>query len=168
MQRTRASFAVGLNRPVSMDEMVWRETPTSPASSACESPASARAAFSRLQISSEYKVDDDADDRDRHQNARTQRGFVTKLVELVEVHGGYARHDNGERHIRALTMKRIPHEQQRPYHHHHGEHKVARTPLHQLEPLVHSVVVPTALLQNLVLVHGCLLLHRPFASGCFT
>ena len=30
MQRTRASFAVGLNRPVSMDEMVWRETPTSP------------------------------------------------------------------------------------------------------------------------------------------
>ena len=31
MQRTRASFAVGLNRPVSMDEMVWRETPTSPA-----------------------------------------------------------------------------------------------------------------------------------------
>ena len=35
-------------------------------------------------------VDDDADDRDRHQNARTQRGFVTKLVELVEVHGGYA------------------------------------------------------------------------------
>lgn len=35
-----------------MDEMVWRETPTSPASSACESPASARAAFSRLQSSS--------------------------------------------------------------------------------------------------------------------
>ena len=38
MQSIRASLAVGLNCPVSIELMVWRDTPTSFASSPCESP----------------------------------------------------------------------------------------------------------------------------------
>ena len=46
MQRINASFAVGLNCPVSMELMVFRDTPTISASCACERFFSERASFS--------------------------------------------------------------------------------------------------------------------------
>lgn len=48
MLRTRASLAVGLNCPVSIELMVWRDTPTSLASSPWDRFFSARAIFSRF------------------------------------------------------------------------------------------------------------------------
>ena len=48
MHSTRASFAVGLNCPVSMELMVFRDTPTSSASWVWESPRSALATLSRF------------------------------------------------------------------------------------------------------------------------
>lgn len=48
MHRISASFAVGLNCPVSIELMVFRETPTIPARSACEIFCSVRTSFSRF------------------------------------------------------------------------------------------------------------------------
>ena len=47
MQMTRASLAVGLNCPVSMELIVLRDTPTNSASCACERPHSVRERQSR-------------------------------------------------------------------------------------------------------------------------
>ena len=48
MQRMSASLAVGLNWPVSIELIVFRETPTSSASCDWERPFSQRASFRRL------------------------------------------------------------------------------------------------------------------------
>lgn len=48
MQRMSASLAVGLNWPVSIELIVFRETPTSSASCDWERPFSQRASFSRF------------------------------------------------------------------------------------------------------------------------
>lgn len=48
MHRISASFAVGLNCPVSMELIVLRDTPTISASCPCDSFCSALASFSRF------------------------------------------------------------------------------------------------------------------------
>ncbi len=67
MQSTSASFAVGLNCPVSMELIVLRETPTSSASWLWDSFRSARASlrrFLKISVSSNssppYRMVDEA------------------------------------------------------------------------------------------------------------
>ena len=49
MHRIKASFAVGENCPVSILDIVFRDTPTRLAKLSCESPFFCRASFMRLR-----------------------------------------------------------------------------------------------------------------------
>ena len=68
MHRISASFAVGENCPVSIELIVFRDTPTSSARADCDSPRSCRASFSpfrKISLSS-MRSPQDLTDVGRH------------------------------------------------------------------------------------------------------
>ncbi len=81
MQRIKASFAVGLNCPVSMELIVLRETPTSCASCAWESPFSVRMSFNLFfRVSRSSTVSPPYKSRNVHRQEHQRKAYFDQTA----------------------------------------------------------------------------------------